>query len=77
MDPVIHIAGGLKNISNGQIAQPNVIVHRGLEVDVANKLSGSSHCCAFVRGLTRTEDPIRNNNEKGYGRIEVKCVSLA
>ena len=32
MDPVTRIAGGWKNISNGQIAQPNVTVHRALSV---------------------------------------------
>ncbi len=32
MDPVTHAAGCLLNISNGQIAQPNVNIDRALEV---------------------------------------------
>ena len=32
MDPVTHATGCLMNISNGQIAQPNVNVDRALEV---------------------------------------------
>ena len=32
MDPVTHAAGCLINISNGQIAQPNVNIDRALEV---------------------------------------------
>ena len=33
MDPVTYAAGCLMNISNGQIAQPNVNVDRTLEVE--------------------------------------------
>ena len=32
MDPVTHVAGCLLNISNGQIAKPDVNVDRALEV---------------------------------------------